>query len=427
MNNRSRLTGVLAIACAAGVFLALLGLTNWQPVVSSLPGNAQLGQSPEFNGTVRSVVTDFYQPPEPLPEVADGTVLKSEVIADAPIGVRAWRIMYSSRNNQGEPIAITGYYAEPDRETLTGFPLIGVAHGTTGLAPECGMSQQPFTFGTTGFEYWEFFGRQLIANGYALVMTDYEGMGAPGKPTYLLRKQGYDLLDSLRAAIRLRPETVDATNVGVIGHSEGAYVTLAAADMAASYAPDVMLRGAVSIAPGGVPAIPAAMNSIVAATGGDGPSPRSGYVTYLTTSWEANYPEILAPGAALTDEGNKIIPAAADLCQAEIVQQLDQPMTTYFTTSLPIGMTEVAALNNPITTKTTIPNLVIQGQLDRSIVPQVTRAFANQMCAFGSTVDYRQLVGDTHRSAVFSSVPIWTDWFNDRFADQPAPSTCKGL
>lgn len=429
MNGNSRSVAVISVVAAAALAFVLLAWSSWQPVQDDITGNTTTGQTQEFDGTVRSPVTEFYTPP-PAAEYEDaihGTVLKSEPIAEAPEGVRAWRIMYASQNNFGETIPITAYYAEPDRETLTGFPLVGLAHGTTGLVPECGMSQAPFTPGTTGFEYWEFLGRQIVANGYAVVVTDYEGMGAPGNPTYLLRKQGYDVLDSLRAATRFRPQTVDATKVGIIGHSEGAYAVLAAGDLWTAYAPDVMLRGVVSIAPGGVPPIPYAINALVSATGSGGAGPRNGYVSYLSTSWSANYPELLSTDAFFTAEGAQTIPEAAKLCQGEIVQQLDQPITTYFSTDLPKEIITVAAANTPITGRSAAPTLMIQGQKDTGIVPQITRGFANLMCFYGSTVEYRQFANDTHRSSVFTSVPTWTDWLEARFEGVPAGSTCKGL
>jgi len=429
MMGRSRAVAVVSVIAAAALAFVLLAQSSWQPIQDDITGNTALGQTSEFDGTVRSPVSDFYTPPPAADysDVAHGTVLKSEEIAEAPEGVRAWRIMYASQNNDGETIPITAYYAEPDRETLTGFPLVGLAHGTTGLVPECGMSQAPFTPGTTGFEYWEFLGRQLVANGYAVVATDYEGMGAPGNPTYLLRKQGYDVLDSLRAATRFRPQTVDDTQVGIIGHSEGGYAVLAAGDMWTAYAPDVMLRGVVSIAPGGVPPIPFAINALVSATGSGGAGPRNGYVSYLATSWSATYPELLPADAFFTSEGAQIIPEAAKLCQGEIIEELDQPITTYFSTDLPKEIITVAAENTPITGRSAVPTLILQGQKDTGIVPQITRGFANLMCFYGSTTDYRQFANDTHRSSVFTSAPVWTDWFNERFEGIPAGSTCKGL
>ncbi len=427
MTSRSRVIAVIATTCAVVLAFALLSITAWHPEKESWPANSALGITAEFDGDKSSPVSDFYTPPTPLPPVADGTVLKSEPIAEAPQGVKAWRIMYASRDNDNKPIAITAYYAEPDRVTTDGFPLVALAHGTTGLSPECGMSEAPFTEGTTGWEYWNFLGRQMVASGFAVVATDYEGMGAPGKATYLLRKQGYDLLDSIRAAIHLRPNTVDATNVGMMGHSEGGYVVLAATDMLTSYAPDLMVRGTVSIAPGGVPPIPFAVKALVASTGDSGASPRNGYVTFLSQSWSQTYPDLLPPESWYTAEGLQKIPPASKLCQGQVMKDLTGPITEYFRTDLPPAVITVAAQNAPITTKTTVPTLFIQGAKDTGVVPQVTRGFATQMCHFGSTVDYVQFPGDTHRSSVFSSVPEWTDWLNARFAGQPAASSCGGL
>ena len=429
MSTKQRAVATVSLLAAAALAFVLLVSSSWQPVQDDIVGNPALGQTSEFDGTVRSPVSAFYDAPAPgdYEDLAAGSVIRSEPIDDSPEGVRAWRIMYVSADNDGNAIPITAYYAEPDRETLTGFPLLGLAHGTTGLVPECGMSQAPFTAGTTGFEYWEFLGRQIVANGWAVVVTDYEGMGAPGNPTYLLRKQGYDVLDSLRAAVRFRPQTVDATNVGIIGHSEGAYAALAAGDMWTAYAPDVMLRGVVSIAPGGVPPLPFALNALSSASGAGGAGPRNGYVTYLSTSWAATYPELLSPDAFFTDEGAQIIPEAAKLCQGEVVAELTEPFTNYFRADLPKEIVTVAAMNTPITRRSEAPTLMLQGQKDTGIVPQITRGFANLMCSYGSTTEYRQFATDTHRSSVFTSVPDWTDWFADRFAGLPAGSTCKGL
>ena len=61
----------------------------------------------------------------------------------------------------------------------------------------------------------------MVDAGYAVVATDYEGMGAPGNYTYLLRKQSHDVLDSLRAALALGTQRLDSQALGVLGHSEG--------------------------------------------------------------------------------------------------------------------------------------------------------------------------------------------------------------
>lgn len=427
MTPRARIISVVAVVLGCALVAALLLSTADRLTDRNVQGNPALGLTPEFDGTVSSPVTDFYTPPSPLPDVSAGSILKSEPIPDAPTGVKAFRIMYMSKNNAGDPLPITAYMAMPDKPTQTGYPVVAIAHGTTGLDPQCGMSEAPFTKGTTGFEYWNFLGAQLVQSGMAIVVTDYEGMGAPGTPTYLLRKQGYDVLDSLRAATRFDPALIDANNLAMIGHSEGAYVTLVGADMANEYAPELSLRGAVSIAPGGVPPVPAAVKAIVASTGSEGGGPRNGYITYLSSSWSATYPDLLPFDSWVTPKGAAEVPQYAKQCQGQVVQTMTAPFTDYFRKDLPPEVIEVAAMNQPITRKAAVPVLMLQGMKDKGIVPQVTKGMFQLSCSYGSTVEYQQYKDDTHRSSVFASAETFTNWIQDRFANKPAPSNCQGM
>ena len=119
----------------------------------------------------------------------------------------------------GDPIAISALYVEPTTAPTEGnrFPLVAFAHGTTGVGRECGISQAPFTDETPGNEYWRTLIGPMVDAGFAVVATDYEGMGAPGNYTYLLRKQSYDVLDSMRAALFFRPQRLDSLNLGGAG------------------------------------------------------------------------------------------------------------------------------------------------------------------------------------------------------------------
>ena len=94
--------------------------------------------------------------------------------------MQAWRILYMSKDNQGKPIAISGYYAEPTRPPATGnrFPLIALAHGTTGVGRKMDVVG-PFTEKSPGNEYWLFLGESIVDAGYAIVGHRLRG-GNPG-------------------------------------------------------------------------------------------------------------------------------------------------------------------------------------------------------------------------------------------------------
>ncbi len=425
---RRHTASVLAVGLAAIVAAVALMATSWQ-TLQALPGDPAAGSHPPFDGTRAIAPTAFYTPPDPLPDVPPGTVLRSEQIKPAPAGVQAWRILYMSKDNQGQPIAISGYYAEPTAPPAQGnrFPLIALAHGTTGVGRACGMSQGPFTAKSPGNEYWLFLGQSLVDAGYAIVATDYEGMGAPGNTPYLLRKQAFDVLDSLRASINLRSGVIDTANLAVIGHSEGGYVALTTADQAAEYAPDLSIRGSVALAPGVIPPLPFAVDTLTGQTADEVASPRSGYITTLSQSWLRNYPDLTTPEQWYTPAGMTAVAEAAQLCQGEMVKVLSGTFGTYFQQQLPLNVVKIAAMNPPLQNTTAVPLLIQQGRQDTGVVPPATRGLAIEACNLGDVVTLQEFPNDVHRSVQFTGRANYLDWLADRFAAQPAPDQCGEL
>ena len=79
----------------------------------------------------------------------------------------------------------------------------------------------------------------MIDRGWAIVATDYPGMGTAGRYPYLIGVgEGQATLDGLRALCQV--DDAHASNrVMLWGHSQGGHATLWAAQIAADYAPDL--------------------------------------------------------------------------------------------------------------------------------------------------------------------------------------------
>jgi fermentation-respiration switch protein FrsA (DUF1100 family) len=139
----------------------------------------------------------------------------------------------------------------------------------------------------------------VLARGWAVAVTDYEGLGTPGDHTYMVgRALGPNVLDSMRAARRLHPEELPADGpAALIGYSEGGFATAWAAQLQPSYAPDIPLK---AIAAGA-----AAANLEVAGPSLDG-SFFSFFTAYGGIGYAAGYPE-LDLDQYLTEEGRKSI------------------------------------------------------------------------------------------------------------------------
>ncbi len=84
--------------------------------------------------------------------------------------------------------------------------------------------------------------------GYAVVRTDYEGLGTPGVHPYLIgNSEGRATLDIARAARQLDPRLSKTTIIS--GHSQGGRAALFAAALAPKWTPDLKVRGTVAFAP----------------------------------------------------------------------------------------------------------------------------------------------------------------------------------
>ena len=123
---------------------------------------------------------------------------------------------------------------------------ISWAHGTTGIADQCAPSRDGSNARSVSYAY-PLLQRWLKA-GYAVVRTDYEGLGTPGDHPYLIgRSEGHSVLDAVRAARKLDKRL--GKRVVIAGHSQGGQSALWAASLAPKYTPDLKLRGTVAFAP----------------------------------------------------------------------------------------------------------------------------------------------------------------------------------
>lgn len=197
------------------VSLVLIGCIGITP-----PASADRNHDPYFN---EDSYIEFYTPPDPLPAGQPGDLIRSEPsrLVLEPSGqlgaimATGTRIMYRSNDARGSPMAVTGTYFEPfdDWPGRGPRPLIVYGPGTQGQGDQCAPSRQ-FNQGIhfspyldVAFNYEELFVATMVARGFAIVMTDYQGLGTPGVHTHVNRVAAGDvMLDAARASMRL-PDT----------------------------------------------------------------------------------------------------------------------------------------------------------------------------------------------------------------------------
>jgi pimeloyl-ACP methyl ester carboxylesterase len=191
---------------------------------------------------------DFYFAPAELTGIDPGDLIRVEpmdayLVPGVRLRARAWRVLYRSTSATGEPTAVSGMVLVP-RGKARVRSLVGYAIGTHGI----GDAAAPSRLLPRGMEWEAGLMAMALARGWALAITDYQGLGTPGDHTYMVgRALGPNVLDAMRAARQLVPDELpDDGPAAIIGYSEGGFAAAWAAQLQPTYAPDVPLRAVVA-------------------------------------------------------------------------------------------------------------------------------------------------------------------------------------
>ena len=190
-------------------------------------------------------VSPFYVWQDALP-AQPGSMLREEPLPSTqtqPAASENLRILYTSTDGVGgrDRVAVSGALYLPNGSMPKGgWPVVAWAHGTTGIADVCAPSWRGQTKRDAAYlDAW-------LSKGFAVVATDYEGLGTPGIHSYLLwRPEGYAILDAVRAALQRHPQQL-RNQVIVVGQSQGSGAAIGATFLAPTYAAELHVLGTVA-------------------------------------------------------------------------------------------------------------------------------------------------------------------------------------
>jgi hypothetical protein len=373
----------------------------------AVPAFAAPKESPRKAPTGRA----FYEPPEPLPSAKPGTLIWSTPFRAIP-GAQAWKVLYHSQALDGSDIAVSGVVVAPTGAAPGGGrPVISWAHGTHGIADQCAPSRT-----ANMVSRLPSIGK-VIAQGYVVVATDYEGLGTPGTHPYLVgESEARGALDIIRAAAQI-PAAKASDTAFVWGQSQGGQAALFAGEIAPNYAPDIDLQGVVS----GAPVTDAATMFPAAAT-----IPSTlGFAVMGMLGLQAAYPDakvsdVLTPAAL---EQTKI---ADEKCYDAVLDAFKQPVDQVIANN-PANVPpfpDLFALDTAGKVPTKAPMLVYQGLSDDVVFKVFTDAYVKKACAMGDTVDYRTFSGKDHYEENEAAEKDVLEWMQARLAGLPPTSTC---
>ncbi len=397
-------------------------------------------------------IPEFYTPPATLPS-ADGALIRSEPLplalslpgVDGPLPGTATRLMYKSTDAGGGPVAVTGAYIEPSAawKGSGARPLVAVAPGTMGQGDQCAASlglEHPLVVNgqTLSVGYEDLAIYRLLAEGVAVVVTDYAGLGATDRlHTYVNRvDEAHAVLDAVRAARSLRGASItSASRVALYGYSQGGGATAAAAELQPSYATDVTLAGTYAGAP------PADLIEVTRAIDG---SELAGALGWSVNGFLQTDPALRPiADAHLNAAGRAALQDLSTMCVGDALLAYNKAHSTSWTTDgrsiSDIIQSEPALkafLNKQRigTSKPASPVRVATGTSDNLVPHAQARGLAAAWCAKGADVTYKPVVLPDVGSALINHVtPLLTDqgdalsWLTDRLDAKPAVSNCAAL
>ncbi|MFE0135877.1 lipase family protein [Streptomyces sp. NPDC059037] len=356
----------------------------------------------------------------PADTAAPGDIVASEPtsfhpLPGQPTNTKAWKVNYRSTTAKGEPNTVSGTVIVPQDGRQGPRPLITYAVGTIGMGDHCAPSAG-FPRGTTMEANLI---QQLTLRGWAVAVTDYEGLGTPGDHTYTVgRAEGQAMLDAARAAIRLPEAGLSSdTPVGIMGYSQGGQAAGWAAELHGSYAPDLKVKGT---ATGGVPG-----NLRKAADFNDG-SYGSGLIFMAAIGQNAAFPELNLE-SYLNPAGKKLIGALRDSCVADGAVLGAFKKITDMTTRNPLDQPDWQQRLRESSVGTRAPDAPVYQYhviTDELIPYGIGKQVRTDWCAKGANVEWHTVPLGEHVSGVITQSPLAANWLADRFAGKPPRGNC---
>jgi dienelactone hydrolase len=354
----------------------------------------------------------FYTPPKHLPKGHGELIWQRKAKGVTPIDGAASNtlVLYTSKTPQGKTAAVSGIVSTPPgKAPKGGWPVISYAHGTVGIADVCAPTRVPAGAPQEGYvTYIDPELEDWIDAGYAVVRTDYQGLGTPGSHPFLIgTAEGRSVVDIVSAARDLD------LNIGrryvISGHSQGGQSGLFAAGLAQAYAPKLKLAGTVAYAPAShireqadlLPALqsPSSLSALAA----------------LVVNGAAGQSKAINIPALLSDQALALYPQTDQTCLA----QLSQPDS--FGGMAPADLLRDGADTGPLfdvlvkenpAVATKPPILLLQGDQDTTAFPFLTDKLNDELVGLGDQVTYTTYPGVDHGGIVSAAEPQALDFIS---------------
>ena len=452
---RSLFAALVAAAWVMGAASASAEPEVWDPVGSAEGVAATVQEAAENPGALAETTTEadcmedgsmsrptppndpFYTPPKHIPAGAPGTVIRIRPecvgLQGRPLPYRAWTIMYlttGALDRKGEPsnfdavpAVATGLIIAPiNRGPRAKRPLVAWApaqdSNSTLIAPSYQVAMGAWPPETALLQ-------QLLAQGWAIVLPDYEG---PDSAFAAGPLEGHAFLDGIRAAENLSSLaglSGSETPVGMWGGSGGAIAVGWAAELQPRYAPEL------EVAVIELVDVPGDMGNTFNTINDGYLGPGVAFAAFLGVA--TAYPQLI-PESMFNDAGT----ALAATFRATGTNQYPSAIPPHHIAMYlkcgcnpvkdPKRFPGVAKAIRTIDLGQHVPTapLYITHSWNDELMPfKDTARLVKKYCDAGATVNFRVLMGDEHITHGYATWPEALATFAARFAGVAPINSCS--
>jgi Secretory lipase len=345
-------------------------------------------------------------------QVADRSLL--EVTSSAK------RITYISRSAINEHTThVTGSVFVPKGNPPPGgWPIVAFGHPTTGTSPDCAPSVSPTQLDSATVE-------KMLGSGYLVTVPDYQGFANietdnPYHPYLDSTTAGYNVIDSVRAARKLVPDTSDRW--AALGTSQGGQAAWAANELDQNYGRGLKLLGTASLSP--ISDINGLADAAAAGTLTKGQQlALQAFLAALQNEYDGDF--------HIDDYRRGVVQTYWDVlsaCQGPVLQERAQVADQITADDLRPANPKATEVLRCYLHKTSLPQgptaapmLVIYSGKDSLIPPAWTEGALDRACRMGDVIQI-QLQPEQDHDQIDPSTAF--DWLGERFKDLPAQNDC---
>ena len=341
--------------------------------------------------------------------------------------VRSYLLWFETRDAGGETVRALAHLFVPVSPVDAGS-LLAFAPGSNGLVDACAPSRAYVQGGR--LDTYGAYGLAYAGQGLPTVVPNYIGFFDPERmqPYFVADAEGQVVLDALRAASTALADMDPAltpTTAFAAGFSQGGHAVFAAADRAASYAPDVALAGVLGFGPSGE--VDVVMRAFP-------------YVApWILVAYATVYDGALEPAALLQEPfASRLADDVQRLCIAEVQAQYPGDPGALLVSDLASALRDgtlsdtyptlhdLIELNQTGLRDHGLPVIILQG-VDDPVAPLADQdRFVLRLCDHGSPVRYPNYLRTRHETRYIGFEEALA-WMRTIAAGEEAPSDCESL